>query len=263
MNLLCYRKPDVTCWSDASLTSIGGHDSNGKAWRWEIPMNCRGRLTLNGLEYLASIITIHLYLSSHESTFPCILSLLDSTSAIGWLHRSSFDFSSHSIHAKMARHLATIMIDHQACLYSQHIPGTNNVIVDSLSRDFHIDTDTLSSLIHSHFQVPDSFTIYPLTDEIVSWLTSLMLSKPRQLELKHAHTPSATWLGVGGSNRWRCISIEPGCVQTGGSSSPPLIPGLAARPEESTKHQETERTCVPDDLKPSLSFTLLHRRFAL
>jgi hypothetical protein len=33
MNLLCYRKPDVTCWSDASLTSIGGHDSNGKAWR--------------------------------------------------------------------------------------------------------------------------------------------------------------------------------------------------------------------------------------
>ena len=163
-------------------------------------MNCRGRLTLNGLEYLASIITIHLYLSSHESTFPCILSLLNSTSTIGWLHRSSFDFSSHSIHAKMARHLATIMIDHQACLYSQHIPGTNNVIADSLSRDFHIDTDTLSSLIHSHFQVPDSFTIYPLTDEIVSWLTSLMLSKPRQLELKHAHTPSATWLGVGGSN---------------------------------------------------------------
>jgi hypothetical protein len=200
LNLLCYRTPEVTCWSDASLTGIGGYDSTGQAWRWELPMECRGRLTLNGLEYLASIITIEHYLGHSTSTYPCILSLLDSTSAIGWLYRSSFDLSSHSIHATLARHLATIMIDQQACLYSQHIPGTTNVIADSLSRDFHIPTDQLACLIRSNFQVPASFTIYPLTAGRVSWLTSLMLSRPRQLELKTAHTPSATWLGVDGSN---------------------------------------------------------------
>ena len=161
MNLLCFRRPDVTCWSDASLTGIGGYDSTGRAWHWEIPMDCRGCLTLNGLEYAASIITIELFLTHTSTAYSCILSLLDSTSAIGWLHKSSFDPSSHSIQTTLARHLTTTMLDHQACLYSQHIPGTTNVIADYLSRDFHIDSGTLSSLIRSNFQVQDSFTLYP------------------------------------------------------------------------------------------------------
>ena len=200
LNLLCYRQPDVTCWSDACLTGIGGYDSTGHAWRWEIPFECRGRLTLNGLEYLASIITIHLFLSSTNLHFPCILSLLDNTSAIGWLYKSSFDTDSHSIHSTLARHLTTMMMDHQACLYSQHIPGETNVIADSLSRDFHIDTDTLTSLILSNFQVHPSFTLYPLTEDLNCWLTSLMLSRPKLRESKPEHTPSATWHGIDGSN---------------------------------------------------------------
>jgi hypothetical protein len=32
--LLCYHKPDVTCWSDACLAGMGGYDSNGQAWHW-------------------------------------------------------------------------------------------------------------------------------------------------------------------------------------------------------------------------------------
>ena len=238
MNLLCFRQPDVTCWSDASLTGIGGYDSTGRAWRWELPMECRGRLTLNGLEYLASIITIQQHLPHTTITYPCFLSYLDSTSAIGWLHKSSFDLSSHSIHATLARHLATTMLDANACLYSQHIPGSSNTIADSLSRDFHIPSDTLAALIRSHFQVPSSFTLYPLPDETVSWLTSLLLSRPRQQESKPVHTPSATWLGVDGlSTSMTSNSLEtpssinsslltvstsfvPSCTQSGRADTP-------------------------------------------
>jgi hypothetical protein len=90
------------------------------------------------------------------------------------------------------------MLDHNAILYSQHIPGSQNIIADTLSHDFHIETNELSSLIVSTFQVPMCFHITPLPDETVSWLTSLMLSSVRQQELKSAHTPSASWHGAVG-----------------------------------------------------------------
>ena len=85
INLLTYRAPTVNWWSDACLTGMGGYDSFSHAWRWEIPLQCRGRLTLNYLEYIASIITIKNFLSSHYNSkqFPCILYLLDGTSTIG------------------------------------------------------------------------------------------------------------------------------------------------------------------------------------
>ena len=200
INLLTFRAPDVLCWSDACLTGMGGYTSSGLTWRWEIPLHLRGYLTLNTLEYAASIITIQIYLSSTPSTtpYPCLLSLLDSTSAIGWLHKSSFDEATHSVQATMSRYLAKLMMSAEACLYSQHIPGEHNTIADTLSRDFHIDSDTLSNLIVSHFQVHPCFAISSPPAETVSWLTSLMPSVSRLQELKPVHTPSATWLGVGG-----------------------------------------------------------------
>ena len=200
INLLTYRHPDVTCWSDACLTGMGGYDSNGRAWRWAIPMELRGYLSLNLLEYLASIITIKLYLTSNASPYPCILSILDSTSAIGWLHKSSFDEATHSQHAHLARQFATTMLDHHASLFSQHIAGSNNIVADSLSRDFHIDSHTLSALVRCHFQVHPSFALYPLPAELVSWMTCLMRNGSRSQELKLEHTPSATWRGIVGSS---------------------------------------------------------------
>jgi len=91
------------------------------------------------------------------------------------------------------------MLRNNSCLYSQHITRETNVIADSLSRDFHIPSDTLSSLIRSNFQVHPSFNISQLPEDLESWLTSLMLKSSRQQELKPEHTPSATWPGVDGS----------------------------------------------------------------
>lgn len=68
-------------------------------------------------------------------------------------HESSvltFNPNRHS-YVQIGCHLANIMIDNQACLYSQHILGASNIIADSLSRDFHIDYNTLVELIHSNF----------------------------------------------------------------------------------------------------------------
>ncbi len=158
---------------------------------------------LNSLEYVDSIITIQLYLRSLPPTtsYPCILSIRDNTNAIGWLHKSSFDESTHSLHSSLARHLAKLLMTVQACRYSQHIPGDSNVIADSLSRDFHLPTDVLTSLILTNFtQVHHSFHICPLLDDVESWLTSTMLKIFKLQELKLEHTQIVTWHPIIGLN---------------------------------------------------------------
>ena len=45
LNLLTFRQPDVTCWSDACLTGIGGYTDHGLAWRFAIPAHLRGYFT--------------------------------------------------------------------------------------------------------------------------------------------------------------------------------------------------------------------------
>ena len=220
INLLTYRQPDTTCWSDACLTGMGGYDSDGRAWRWEIPLDLRGRLSLNLLEYLASIITVKRYLASSTAPYPCILSILDSTSALGWLHKSSFDETRQSLHVDLARNFASTMLDHEAILFSQHIAGAQNIVADSLSRDFHIDANSLSALILRNFQVHPSFALSPLPDEIVSWMTCLMQNTSRQQELKLEHTPSATWRGIVGS------SISPPLTSSVTHSSMPSNPSI-------------------------------------
>jgi hypothetical protein len=153
INLLTYRFPTISCWSGACLTGMGGCDSLGNAWRWDVPLACRGKFTLSCLEYAASIITIQNALSSisESDTFFCILSLLDSTSAIGWLHSSSFIEITQAIPVELACHLASLMLNRHSCLYSQHIKGSMIIIADSLSHDFHICMTVLCDLMTSTF----------------------------------------------------------------------------------------------------------------
>lgn len=135
INLLTYWLPDVPCWSVASLMGIRGYKALGTAWHWELPFKCWGRFTLNYLESMTSMITISQYLHSNSSNkpFTCILSLLDSTS---WLYSSSFADATQETHVSLACHLASAILIHQACLYSQHIEGSQNIIAGPLSHDF-------------------------------------------------------------------------------------------------------------------------------
>jgi hypothetical protein len=57
VNNLSFRKPNHVYRSDASLHGIGGYNIlSDKAWRFQLPTNCRLCTTLNSLELLQHLL---------------------------------------------------------------------------------------------------------------------------------------------------------------------------------------------------------------
>ena len=81
--------------------------------------------------------------------YPCYLHWSDSMSCIGWMRKSNFSFGEMPVHAEIARFHARHMMEMNACHYSQHLPGIDNVIADCLSRDFHLTDDQIIALLTS------------------------------------------------------------------------------------------------------------------
>jgi len=159
---------------------------------------------LNSLEFLACIISIWLD-SFHQVLEPesCLLSLTDSTTALGWICRSNFsDKPDKVVQLSTARKLADIILSLNVCLYSQWFSGEENIITDSLSRDFHECDSHLASLLLSNFpdQVPFGLKILPIPPNIVSWLTCLMLSQPQKEQWSKEPIQSKFVLGLGPNN---------------------------------------------------------------
>ena len=104
------------------------------------------------------------------------MSITDSSSAVGWLHYSTFHPIQNPVHDDVARRFATTLLSHNSSLLAQHIPGKKNGIADSLSRDFHLTPQTLTKHLITTFgpQVPEEFTIYNLEAETISWIASTM-----------------------------------------------------------------------------------------
>ena len=121
---------------------------------------------------------------------PCILAIGDSTSAIGWLFRSSkLDPSpgaGHAAHLFVARTLAEILINHAACIASQHILGEQNLVADLLSFSSSGDRgkphplahdDPPSDVLTQRFrdeltgQVPANFVISQLPNEVLFFVS--------------------------------------------------------------------------------------------
>ena len=193
INLLTIRRPDIIGWSDACPFGMGGYNTAGRAWRFLILPNSPvfGESRVNNiLEYIA--MTVNAIVSARDANknfAPCVLALGDNTSAIGWLYRSSrLHKPHHSIHLKVARHLAHEIINTNCCLYSQHIAGSHNVVADLLSYDggghdkphpiaYDKPNDAiLTSRFHSSYatQITANFTISPLPPDIDSWLQQTM-----------------------------------------------------------------------------------------
>ena len=57
---MVFVKPSVMLWSDACEYGIRGYRKNGLAWQWRIPAEWNEKLTLNLLEFLASLVTIYM-----------------------------------------------------------------------------------------------------------------------------------------------------------------------------------------------------------
>jgi hypothetical protein len=146
INNIVFRKPSKIYRSDASEFGLGGYNiTSGSAWRFELPVDCRLRTSLNSLEFIACVITIWVDILNQEiNPEDCILSQTDSTSANGWLRKSNFsDSDEEATQLTTARHLAKLIIDSQSCIYSQWFGGADNVVSDALSRDFHLSDNLL------------------------------------------------------------------------------------------------------------------------
>jgi hypothetical protein len=207
MNILTYRKVDQGYRSDACPAGIEGYSTEGRAWRFPIPKHLQFRATLNMLEHVASIIGP--WIDIIEKTLPefsCILSMTDSTTSAGWLKKSNFKENENKsitmTKAKllMSREHATCLMNNNIKDYSQWFPGTENEVADSLSRDGHLSDIKLTNLYFSLIpeQMPHSFKISQLPQEIESFLSSMLQTLPEATQQQGKHKTSNLCLGQDG-----------------------------------------------------------------
>ena len=219
LNLLVTRQPDRICWSDACPYGIGGYSLSGMAWRIRIPHGSlvRGHPGVNNLlEFIGMTINIWLECLQPDSEHSCILAIGDNTSAIGWLHNTSRldpTWKVHDVTLMVARHIATLLMKHQCCLATQHIKGEVNMVADFLSfvgsergkgHPLAYDdppNDILTDRFRSHLrsQVPESFNIVQLPNEILSWVShTLRITELSLTVAKKEGTRAPTGSGVDG-----------------------------------------------------------------
>ena len=179
LNLLTFRRPTHIFWSDACPSGLGGFSQqSGKAWRFQIPEEFH-RATQNQnnlLEFIASLISVWMEILDGAPSQSCFLSFADNTSAVGWLHKANVNEATNKPLETATRHFATLLIQANCCLYSQHFKGSENKVADALSRRFDLTDNELEIFIHStlHYQVPNTFKLVPLPQSISSWAIWLL-----------------------------------------------------------------------------------------
>ena len=90
MNLLACLAPDQTYYSDLCPAGLRGYSDQGHAWRFYVPSHLQFQATNNLLEYLAKIITPWIgLLPGRLERGDCTLSMTDSTTAEGWMRKST------------------------------------------------------------------------------------------------------------------------------------------------------------------------------
>jgi hypothetical protein len=186
INNICLTAPSAVTYSDACEWGIGGYTTHGNAWRYILPQDLWGQASINLLEFIAAIITIHLSITkdNHSTIHPHILAFTDNSSAAGWLFHSTFNPIKDKCHDDIARFLARLLFTHNATLHPEHIPSKDNDIADSLSRDFHLNDQNLLSLLHpqllhTHAQGPHTLRISSLPKMLTSWIASTVGSLPQ------------------------------------------------------------------------------------
>ena len=200
MNNLVFRDPTRIHSADASTFGIGVVNfSTGEAYRWELPEHLRFSVHINLLEFAASILG--LLLDETISSADCVLSKTDNTSAEGWLGKTNFAHDEYPVHASLAELLGQDLMSRNYCLYSQHWPGVCNTVCDSLSRDFHLSDDALTSFLHFACpeKLPPRFRICALPNATVSRICSLLRTSTAMTPSPKAPTRSEIWLGKGGA----------------------------------------------------------------
>jgi hypothetical protein len=192
------------------------------------------------------MITIWVELTK-DSTPPlsCILALCDNTSAVGWLHNVNVDETNNKALHLTSRKLATILMDANCCLYSQHFKGEFNEVADCLSRRHDLSDKDLLSFILSYYpnQVPDTFAIDQLPPSITSWMIWLLQKNKDHMEFSNKQKTKKRGHGQDGhltSNVSKiptilsCNDSNPSCGQ--GYSEPLALPSAKGCFQEKIKN---------------------------
>ena len=216
MNLIAYLLPERVYRSDSCPYGLGGYSDMGIAWRWYIPEDLLFRATNNLLEHIATIIGPWLdMIQGRLRKGDCKLSIADSTTSCGWRKKTNFETDPDLLLAEegtasdpiegivrmeVCRFDALLLLENEICDFSQWLEGAKNNVSDSLSRDFDIDNEQLTLLLQQKFpeQVPEHFTIVPLPNEIVSWLTSTLQKLPVKEQLREKRMTTNIALGADG-----------------------------------------------------------------
>jgi hypothetical protein len=125
-----------------------------------------------------------------------------STTRYVWLIKKKFkqqnDLIQASVCIQVARDHARRYMDLEIKDFSQWFPGRLNNVADSLSRDFYLSDEKLTTYLRSFFpsQIPSSFTIVPIPNKIVSWLISLFQRFPVNELFREEHIPPSTLLAT-------------------------------------------------------------------
>ena len=214
--MLTYRQPTHVYRSDACEHGLGGYSAKGKAWRLEFPGNLLGRVHINLLEFLASMICIWIDIIDGDTPAEsCLLALGDNTSATGWLKRTNFqpsDEDDHDTTAKTstARHLARLLQQSSTMLYSQWFPGQDNDVSDCLSRDHTLSNTQLITML-TYFapsQLTHNFRIVELPSEIKSWTYSLLEKMPVKMQRQVKRKNSAMAISFAGQNSCNNLAFK-------------------------------------------------------
>ena len=205
-NLISVTKWDIGLYTDACQTGLGGYNpTTGIAWRLKLDKKMTTFFHINVLEFIAAKIGIWIELIHTSIEHPRILCLTDNSCSVGWLTKSNFDPDRESHHDTVTRSLATLLLDHDAALYPQHVKGTNNIIADSISRDFHLPNKVLEFCLSSLYpsQTPKGLKILTiLPNEITSWVASLMDGMTSTQALPQAPKNSNMGVLLDGKTSW-------------------------------------------------------------
>ena len=213
LNLLTCRTPTNVLLADACPMGMGGYSlKSGRAWQIELDPTIYElagkagdmeidpslapktnlKLSNNLFEFIAQAVTIWLEsLYGDIEDLGSILCMLDNSSAIGWMHRSSFAVN-QPLHRRVTETLVRLSLQDNFAIHTEHVPGKRNVVADYLSRTFtHQNLDDLTHSVHELFpsQIPRSFRVYQLPPEIVSWISSVA---PRRQECSLERSSPAT-----------------------------------------------------------------------
>jgi hypothetical protein len=107
-----------------------------------------------------------------------------------------------TIRIEVAQSHAARFMDHGIREYSQQFCGIENKVADALSQDMDRSDDKLTQILFTHIpsQVPNSFKIVPLPNEIVSWGTLVLRRLPSQPQYSEEHTKTTLGCGDDGKN---------------------------------------------------------------